>query len=53
MRNKRVIEDAGRVELALHSTLSPMDPGDDLVAASVGPDGEAIVLWSTRGSPYR
>ena len=46
MGSERDVRDVGPVEVALHATLVPAGLDDKLVAASVGPDGEAIVLWS-------
>jgi hypothetical protein len=35
------------VSVRHHGELTPPHPGDELVAVSVGPSGEAVALWST------
>jgi hypothetical protein len=50
MEMKRGVKDLGPIELALHATLSPASAGDTLAAVSVGPDGEAIALWTSPGN---
>jgi hypothetical protein len=47
MDTNRDVRNVGPVELALHATLMPTGVEDELVAASVGPDGAAIALWAT------
>lgn len=41
------MRDLGSIDLRLHANLEPIDDGDEVVAASVGPDGAAIVLWAS------
>lgn len=47
MDNKRRVRGIGTVEPALHARLTPAGVEDELVTVSVGPAGEAIVLWAT------
>lgn len=37
----------------VHRTLAPVDPGDVLVTASVGPGGDAAALWASPGGGTR
>src|SRR6266568_4616034 len=50
METKHDVKDIGPVELVLHATLSPVGARDALAAVSVGPDGEAIALWTSPGN---
>lgn len=47
MDTNRSLRNVGPVKLALHATLVPTGVEDELVAASVGPNGEAVALWAT------
>ena len=50
MNTNRDVRNIGPVEVALHAVLTPEGVEDELVATSVGPNGEAIALWATVAS---